>query len=110
MADNDGLAWQGGVIDGREAKINVQDVPGFAEQRGNLVEQTGLHAHELVFGRLADPGKVHLLFWFDRRQFASRITPGWDGGTGLSQRERIKTADGQGRGDLQRGRTAHAGA
>ena len=54
VAHNNRLPNHWRLFDLQRLEIDAHDVPGFSKERGYLIEQAGLDADKLVFGRLAE--------------------------------------------------------
>ena len=93
MANNDGFTDERLLFDCEETKVDTHGMPGFAEEGGNLVEQTGLDADKLVLGGLAEFGEEHFLGRRQRRQFIFGISPRRKGGARFAEAERIETTN-----------------
>ena len=108
VADNDRLSRHGRVFHVQRLAIDVDDAPGFAVERGNLVENAALDADEFIFRGAAHLGEFETFRGSQRRQFAFAVAGGRNSGAGRAQAEGIKPADPQGGGHFQGGGAAHA--
>ena len=98
------------VVHALEPTIDVHHMIRPAEQAGELVEQPAVHADKLDLGRLAESGQMNFLLCLQRRQPAPIVARRRNRGAEFGEGVREQLANDQRRGDLQRGRTAHAGA
>src|SRR5207245_7429273 len=109
IANDDRLANERLVFDGQESQIYAHRIPGLAKQRRDLIEQPGLHAHEIVLSRLAEFGEKQPLRAEEGRQLALAVAPGRNCGARFTEAEREEAANRKGRSHLQGRRAAHAG-
>ena len=58
IADDHGFANHRGMRHRQASAINFQNVPRFAKQRRNLVENAALHTHEFIFRGAAEFGQL----------------------------------------------------
>ena len=72
IANHDGFPRHRRVVHALEPAINVHHVMRFAEQAGELVQQSAVDTDELDFGRLTKYGQVQFLFRVHRRQSSSQ--------------------------------------
>ena len=110
IAHDDRFAQQGRVVHALKPAINVHHLIRPAEQTGERVEQSAVDADELDLGGLTESGQMDFFLRFQRRQPAPVIARRRNRRSQFGEGVREQLANDQRRGDLQRGRTAHAGA
>src|SRR4051812_44904470 len=93
IADDDRLTKNRRMFNSKKAKVDADDVPGLAEQGGDLIEQPGTNAHEFVLGSLAKAGEVPPLIAPKGGQFSFVVTPGRRAEACRCEAERVKAAE-----------------
>src|ERR1041385_874524 len=93
IAHDDRLAKNRRMFNSEKAKVDADDVPGLAEQGGDLIEQPGTDAHEFVLGSLAQAGKLQPLIAPKGGQLSFVVTLRRRAEACRCEAERVKAAE-----------------